>query len=50
VLKDIQVLVFDLLALGAFLAEVDQFGILSRTLDCLGELTACIGYFRGEVR
>jgi len=48
-LEDIEVLVLDLLALSALLAEVNEFGVLFRTLDRLEELTACIGCFRGKV-
>ncbi|WP_231188995.1 hypothetical protein [Haladaptatus sp. DYF46] len=49
-LKHIEILVLDLLTLSALLAEVDEFGVLFRTLNRLEELTACIGCFRGEVR
>ena len=42
VLEDIEVLVLDLLALCALLTEVEQSGILFRTLDRLEELAACI--------
>jgi hypothetical protein len=42
VLEHIEVLVFNLLAFSTLLAEVDQFSVLFRALDCLEKLTACI--------
>jgi hypothetical protein len=50
VFEDVEVLVFDLLALSPLLTEVEQFGVLFRTLHRLEELTACICCFRGEIR
>ena len=41
-LEDIEIFVLNLLALYAFLAEVDEFGILFRALDRLEELAPCI--------
>jgi hypothetical protein len=48
-LKDVEIFVFDLLTLGSLFTEVDELGILFRTLDRLEELAACIRGFRDVV-
>ena len=50
VFEDVEVFFLDLLTLGTLLAEVDQFGVLFRTLDRLEEWVAGIRGFYNEIR
>ena len=45
-LKDAEILIFDLLTLDVFFVEVDKFSILFRALDRLEELAANIQQLR----